>query len=336
MRYTHVKVQGNTVIILSVIVALSVIIGGLLFAPKSEDVIFERAEPVEQAIATATEGRSYRSRRVDLHTTGTDTQEGSAVVSERDDGISITISLKDVLIDATHPVHLQQGTCDNLGKVIAPLNMIMVTDQITNEFGIGQSQTQLSETFESIVGDLPHAINVHKSMDEAHEYIACGTIIPQPKVSEVLAKVLVDGRIEADIHKQLGRTLDGHNASDEAILVKDVTEGRTIKSIKTDHRISGALDMHKGATTTILQVQLAGLPELRPGDTYALWLVLEGEAPVPIFHIVDFSSGEDGTYAYTYETKHADKRALSLFVTIESDGPRAHPNVPIAEALILR
>jgi hypothetical protein len=67
--------------------------------------------------------------------------------------------------DAVHPVHIHEGTCDDLGDVAYPLEDIVD--------GVSESEVDV-ELSELMDGD--HAINVHLSEDEMDVNVACGDI----------------------------------------------------------------------------------------------------------------------------------------------------------------
>lgn len=80
---------------------------------------------------------------------------------------------------ASRPAHVHTGTCDELGDVVQPLeNLTAATGD-----AVGQGVAVIAETSASNIpmtlDDMlaeDHAVNVHRSMEEIQDYIACGEI----------------------------------------------------------------------------------------------------------------------------------------------------------------
>ena len=89
------------------------------------------------------------------------------------------------------PAHIHEGSCDELGEVVAPLNDLTLaaggtgdtegTD--TEDAGLGNTDAIPAEySFTSVelsIDDIlagDHAINIHESADNIDEYIACGDL----------------------------------------------------------------------------------------------------------------------------------------------------------------
>jgi hypothetical protein len=90
--------------------------------------------------------------------------------------------------NAPHPAHIHNGTCDNLGDVVYPLNdvtgdIISATPNATpaapgeaaSGSVIAQSQTEVDASLDDLTSG-EYAVNVHKSAEEIDVYIACGNI----------------------------------------------------------------------------------------------------------------------------------------------------------------
>ncbi len=71
---------------------------------------------------------------------------------------------------ATQPIHIHEGTCTNL----TPSVKIPLTT--TNN---GKSETTVNASISTLLAS-PHAINVHKSAQEASVYVSCGEIVMTP------------------------------------------------------------------------------------------------------------------------------------------------------------
>lgn len=89
---------------------------------------------------------------------------------------------------AAHPAHIHSGTCTELGDVVYPLNdvgsaMMMngtpmaMSDMMgaTDAIPVEASSTVIQAPLSDLVGEA-YAINVHESMENIGNYIACGNI----------------------------------------------------------------------------------------------------------------------------------------------------------------
>lgn len=90
--------------------------------------------------------------------------------------------------NAPHPAHIHDGTCDNLGDVVYPLNdvsgaILSSTPEATPaspsdaESGsvVGDSRTEVDVSLDDLTSG-EYAVNVHKSAEEIDVYIACGNV----------------------------------------------------------------------------------------------------------------------------------------------------------------
>ena len=81
-----------------------------------------------------------------------------------------------------HPLHIHDGSCDQLGDVIFPLGEISTDLMIHNEAvgGAEDQEVALNLTLvAATLGDLtsaPHAINIHQSEEDMDTHLACGDI----------------------------------------------------------------------------------------------------------------------------------------------------------------
>jgi hypothetical protein len=108
--------------------------------------------------------------------------------------------------ETPHPAHIHNGTCAALGDVVYPLNdvaavgamgtpmagMEMASPEATMASGAGVSGTPMADkdvvaqsttTVQVALADISaggFAINVHESMDQIQNYIACGDITGTP------------------------------------------------------------------------------------------------------------------------------------------------------------
>ncbi len=81
---------------------------------------------------------------------------------------------------ANHPAHIHEGTCDNLGDIVEPLDNISLGEApqlsgSSSAIPVLVSDTLVPLTLEDMFA-ADHAINIHESADNIQEYIACGAI----------------------------------------------------------------------------------------------------------------------------------------------------------------
>jgi len=108
--------------------------------------------------------------------------------------------------NASHPAHIHQGTCDTLGDVIYPLNNVVVPNspaalvgdiaspvpeqegtpvaspiaEAEAAEGNAESTTIVEAALDDIISG-GHAINVHESVENVQNYIACGDVTGTPE-----------------------------------------------------------------------------------------------------------------------------------------------------------
>lgn len=94
-------------------------------------------------------------------------EDGTAVVSQTDAGLSVVVTLKNAPKDVPQPTHIHAGNC---GKINAapeyPLNNTVN--------GKGSSIVKGVKLADLMTGK--YAVNVHKSADDIPTYVSCGNI----------------------------------------------------------------------------------------------------------------------------------------------------------------
>ena len=94
-------------------------------------------------------------------------ESGKARLVEENNQVTVTISIDDSPEDVSQPAHIHLGSCPEVGGVKYPLTNILN----------GESITTVDVTLDQLKSELPLAINIHKSVDEASVYVSCGNII---------------------------------------------------------------------------------------------------------------------------------------------------------------
>ncbi|MBA2453797.1 MAG: hypothetical protein H0V47_11535 [Chloroflexia bacterium] len=105
--------------------------------------------------------------------------------------------------EGSYPAHIHTGTCDELGEVVYPLTEVSgvlispgaspVATQVVNVAAsppvgtdevAAQSITDVDVALEDILAD-DHAINVHESVENIQNYIACGDVTGEVEDGEL-------------------------------------------------------------------------------------------------------------------------------------------------------
>jgi hypothetical protein len=94
-------------------------------------------------------------------------ENGTAVLTQQDDGVHVVVSLKNTPKDTPQPTHIHIGTCGNINK--APEYALVSTVD-----GKGDSVVKGVKLSDLTAGK--YAINVHKSGDDLGTYVSCGDI----------------------------------------------------------------------------------------------------------------------------------------------------------------
>ena len=91
---------------------------------------------------------------------------GTATLTSMGGSTLVELALTGATTDIVQPAHIHTGSCATIGGVVYPL-----------EFPVnGVSATTLNVSLEAILAQLPLALNVHKSVEEASVYVACGDL----------------------------------------------------------------------------------------------------------------------------------------------------------------
>ena len=108
-----------------------------------------------------------REMTVTLDPENTSGQAGTATLVETDGKVMVTVALTGTPVGGpAQPAHIHVGACPGVGAVKYPLTSLVN----------GASVTTLDVTLDQLKGELPLAINIHKSAAEASVYTACGPL----------------------------------------------------------------------------------------------------------------------------------------------------------------
>ncbi len=93
-------------------------------------------------------------------------QTGTATFQADGDKTKVTLSMVGGDFNTPQPAHIHLGQCPKPGSVKYPLTNVVD----------GQSETVITVDMDTLFSELPLALNVHKSVEEASFYTACGDL----------------------------------------------------------------------------------------------------------------------------------------------------------------
>jgi hypothetical protein len=149
----------KTTLLAGMVVALGAA-AGLALAQKAEE------------SEKGAKGKSGMSVVVKLAPQNNSGESGAARLSGDGEKTRVEITLKGAPKGVPQPAHIHDGTCAKLDpKPKYPLQNVVD----------GKSVSEVPVSLEKILGEGPHAINVHKSAEDAKTYVACGDIRKGPE-----------------------------------------------------------------------------------------------------------------------------------------------------------
>jgi hypothetical protein len=127
-------------------------------APTSEDMIVE--------MDTTGSPSATMQQTIQLTEQNDSSESGTAMLSEKDGKVTVTLSMTGGPADVPQPAHIHVGSCPDVGAVSYPLTNVVN----------GTSVTVLETTLADLASKQPLGINVHKSVPEVKVYVACGDL----------------------------------------------------------------------------------------------------------------------------------------------------------------
>ncbi len=150
-----------------IIIAVAVAVGAyFLFMNKKTEAPTTSTNTT--TTVTNTVETTVTERTIKLNPQNGSGESGSAVLSEKDGKVTVTLDLTGAPLDVSQPAHIHSGSCPDVGAVAYPLTNVVN----------GKSVTVLDTTFAKLDAKLPLAINVHKSVAESTNYVSCGDLGP--------------------------------------------------------------------------------------------------------------------------------------------------------------
>lgn len=124
------------------------------------------AENTTTETNTQTTYQNITERTIALGVQNNSGEAGSAVLTEKDGKVTVSLDMTGFPADVPQPAHIHIGSCPDVGAVAYPLTNVVN----------GKSETVLDTTFDKLDAKLPLAINVHKSAAESKVYVSCGNL----------------------------------------------------------------------------------------------------------------------------------------------------------------
>jgi hypothetical protein len=109
--------------------------------------------------------QAQQSVTIDLESENDSDIEGTATLTPDGSGTKVVLDLENA--PGPHPAHIHTGNC---GPTLNPAPAFPLTAVMN-----GKSETTVNVSLATIMA-APHAINVHKSPQEAAVYVACGNL----------------------------------------------------------------------------------------------------------------------------------------------------------------
>jgi Cu/Zn superoxide dismutase len=121
------------------------------------------------AILTATVCTAYAadSLTIKMNALNNSGENGTAVLTQQEDGVHIVVTLANAPKDTPQPTHIHIGTCGNIKA--APEYALQNTVD-------GKNASVVKGVKLSDLTAGKYAINVHKSGDDLGTYVSCGNI----------------------------------------------------------------------------------------------------------------------------------------------------------------
>lgn len=153
-----------------VIVVLLVLFGGWWIWAKGKPAMVS-PESTTPTTVTPTSLKSptptVPPKTIEMKQTDASGQSGTAVFEPQGDSTKVTLTMVGKAYTTPQPAHIHTGKCPTPGDVKYPLNNVVN----------GKSETVIAVKFEDLFTTLlPLAVNVHKSVEQASIYTACGDL----------------------------------------------------------------------------------------------------------------------------------------------------------------
>jgi len=171
------------------------LLGGIIAfnLPETQKSEMQMEEVVDKDKMMGTDKMMEKTITVALVAQNGSGEMGTAVLSEMGTQTRVMVNLTGTPTGVSQPMHIHGGACPKPGAVLYPL---------TNAID-GISETVLDVSLSKILGELPLAINVHKSATEAKVFVSCGNIAASPMEGGEKMMDMEDSKMMSDEKKMM-------------------------------------------------------------------------------------------------------------------------------------
>lgn len=149
-----------------VIILVIVIAAGTFYFMNNQSVAPGTETIIKKTNTVTTSYKNVTERTISIKEQNGSGESGSAVLSEKDGKVTVTLDMTGTPLDVPQPAHIHAGSCPDVGAVSYPLTNVVN----------GKSVTVLDTTFAKLDAKEPMAVNVHKSAAESKVYVSCGNL----------------------------------------------------------------------------------------------------------------------------------------------------------------
>lgn len=146
-----------------------VICGFLLLKGGLQNYGDSKITPTQVSTKKSSQSAGISKITINLLEQNSSAESGTATISDQDGKVIIILEVNGSPTGVEQPAHIHVGKCPAPGVVKYPLSPVLN----------GRSETTLNVTLEQILEELPLALNIHKSVQESKNYVACGDLKAQ-------------------------------------------------------------------------------------------------------------------------------------------------------------
>lgn len=156
----------STNAMIGIIAVVIIVVGGIAYYAYNN-----KATNTSESKNTTTQSAPKKTATVKLFEQNDSKESGTVTLTEAGEKVEVAIKIDGEPADANQPAHIHAGVCPNPGGVLYPLNPVIG----------GSSTTMIDVTLDTLLSQLPLAINLHKTATELKAYVSCGDITNNAK-----------------------------------------------------------------------------------------------------------------------------------------------------------
>ncbi len=138
-------------------------------APEAEPDEFE-TEPATEAPAPAPAPADEMDQPIQMTSVGASQVTGEVRLEEEDDGMQVTVHLRNSTDGAVHKGHIHSGTCESPGAPVAPLQDITIGSN-----GEGEAESDVEVPMATLM-DGQHIVAYHEANADPGAPVVCAAI----------------------------------------------------------------------------------------------------------------------------------------------------------------